>query len=67
MHVDSAEARGARAAAVASWKEGAMGHMASAAAAAEWSLEDLALLERERDGGTDADGEGTIWRIRQKR
>ena len=31
-------------------KEGAMGHMTSAAAAAaEWSLEDLALLERERD------------------
>ena len=49
-------------------KEGAMGHMASAAAAAaaaEWSLEDLALLERERDGRT-TDG-GTIWRIRQKR
>ena len=45
-------------------KEGAMGHMASAA---EWSLEDLALLERERDGRTNADGEGTIWRIRQKR
>ena len=35
-------------------KEGAMGHMASAAA--EWSVEDFALLERERDGRTRTEG-----------